>query len=295
MDSQSSLPAPPGLLRISQIGGHYLVFDAECLIVLRRVHGICGTLTGTAPQHPNQNLFFSLPLEMGADEVSALVGAGKAYVCDEAAAHVNLLSAVDRDPAARSRFVDVARQRKAVAQKFLSEARQKKPSQQRDHDGITVSPPAAVGNDEDVSASPSTLAAPKELGQAKSVVSVTSASSQDLFGIVDDVPSAPAKSFVHHLHSLGYFTTPGLRFGAQYSVYPGDPLRFHAHFLANRYDWDEQVPLLDLVGTGRLATGVKKGFLFGACEREHVEETTVVGAGDSSSGYRMFCIEWAGM
>jgi tRNA-splicing endonuclease subunit Sen34 len=79
---------------------------------------------------------------------------------------------------------------------------------------------------------------------------------------------------------------PGLRFGCQYSVYPGDPFRYHAHFLANQYAWSEEIAVMDLVATGRLATSVKKGFLLGGSDPDAVGE---------SSHVRTFCMEWAGM
>ena len=80
--------------------------------------------------------------------------------------------------------------------------------------------------------------------------------------------------------------TPGLRFGAHFSVYPGDPFRYHAHFLANSYKWEEEIPLLDLVGAGRLSTAVKKGFLAGS-------EAPTSFRPDAQA--RVFCVEWAGM
>jgi tRNA-splicing endonuclease subunit Sen34 len=80
--------------------------------------------------------------------------------------------------------------------------------------------------------------------------------------------------------------TPGLRFGAQLSVYPGDPLRFHAHYLANQYDWEDEIPLLDVVSGGRLSTTVKKGFLIGGADTR---------PGSQLDTGRIFCIEWAGM
>jgi hypothetical protein len=43
----------------------------------------------------------------------------------------------------------------------------------------------------------------------------------------------------------------GLRFGGDYSVYPSDPFRYHAHYLANGYGWDEEVAMLDLATSGR--------------------------------------------
>ncbi|KAF2121372.1 hypothetical protein BDV96DRAFT_210802 [Lophiotrema nucula] len=93
-----------------------------------------------------------------------------------------------------------------------------------------------------------------------------------------------------HLHSQGYFQMPGLRFGCHYTVYPGDPLRFHSHFLATGLGWDEEFDLLDIVGGGRLGTGVKKAYLIGG-EDPDAEVQGVGGVGNA----RAFSIEWAGL
>lgn len=96
---------------------------------------------------------------------------------------------------------------------------------------------------------------------------------------IKDLPSS--YPLYKHLHTEGFFMTPGLRFGCQYTVYPGDPLRFHSHFLAVGAEWEEQIDLMDIVGGGRLGTGVKKGYLLG---------------GASPSGdVRTFSVEWAAM
>ena len=102
-----------------------------------------------------------------------------------------------------------------------------------------------------------------------------------------DPPFVPGYALFEHLHSRGYFLMPGLRFGSNFNVYPGDPLRFHAHFLACAFEFDEEIPLLDLIGGGRLGTAVKKGFLIGGEDPE----------AESESGRKMrtFCIEWGGM
>jgi tRNA-splicing endonuclease subunit Sen34 len=71
-------------------------------------------------------------------------------------------------------------------------------------------------------------------------------------------------------------------------VYPGDPLRFHSHFLAVGYDWEQEIPLLDLIGGGRLGTAVKKGFLIGG--QDDSKDTT-----SDNDGVRTFCLEWGGM
>ncbi|KAJ5086486.1 hypothetical protein NUU61_007793 [Penicillium alfredii] len=95
-----------------------------------------------------------------------------------------------------------------------------------------------------------------------------------------------------HLHSRGYFLSPGLRFGCQYVAYPGDPLRFHSHFLVVSAEWDQEIDLMDVIIGGRLGTGVKKGFLLGGSEKSIDEVETEAERVDS---VRTFSIEWAGM
>lgn len=101
------------------------------------------------------------------------------------------------------------------------------------------------------------------------------------------LPEVPSSyPLFKHMHEKSYFLSPGLRFGCQYTAYPGDPLRFHSHFLCNGMDWDEEFDLLDIVGGGRLGTGVKKGFLIGGEEKS---------SGSEEGNVRTFCVEWGGM
>lgn len=144
----------------------------------------------------------------------------------------------------------------------------------------------------------STLAPPKSpCGTSESIVELPYVDSS-----LPDVPSS--YSIFKHLHEKGYFLAPGLRFGCQYMAYPGDPLRFHSHFLCNGLDWDQEFDLLDLVGGGRLGTGVKKGFLIGGevkqgdvGRRSRIDESEHKSRNgkDFSKEVRSFCIEWGGM
>lgn len=90
------------------------------------------------------------------------------------------------------------------------------------------------------------------------------------------------------LHSRGYFFMPGLRFGCNYSVYPGDPLRYHSHFLATGLGWDEKFDLLDIVGGGRLGTGTKKAYMVGGEDPKAPRE-------NGKDPVRAFSVEWASM
>ncbi len=117
------------------------------------------------------------------------------------------------------------------------------------------------------------------------------------------LPSVPPSyPLFAYLHARGYFVSPGLRFGCQYLVYPGDPLRFHSHFLAVGAGWDEELDLLDIVGGGRLGTGVKKAFLIGGAPTRERGDGDAVDYDDvdrpsanEAQRVRAFCIEWGGM
>ncbi|CAH6719486.1 putative tRNA-splicing endonuclease subunit Sen34 [[Candida] jaroonii] len=66
-----------------------------------------------------------------------------------------------------------------------------------------------------------------------------------------------------YLKSKGYWILPGLKFGGTFVAYPGDPILFHSHLIVEPIS---EVNYLDLVVSGRLATGVKKLFVIGDFE-----------------------------
>lgn len=289
--------APPPVVKISKIAGRYLVFDPEAIAVLRRRHNTNGTLVGTLPQQPTQNLFLGAPIEIRPEEAQALVQRGGARVVDDAAAHRAVLGS--GSGAGRAAYIESLRRRKASAQQVIAEemaerraVAAEKLGRAKGKKGREKEPLAPTDDllfDNDAAA---TTAAQKQEGNAqvsaKQVfdLAVTPTSSEDLIpDAVDrdfevaDVPEAPLARF---LQAGGYHMTPGLRFGSRYSVYPGDPLRFHAHFMANQYAWDEPIPVMEIVQGGRLATAVKKAFLVG-------------GEDPSTKEVRTFSIEWASM
>ncbi|WFD18389.1 tRNA-intron lyase [Malassezia caprae] len=64
------------------------------------------------------------------------------------------------------------------------------------------------------------------------------------------------------LHSKGYFLSTGLRFGGDFVVYPGDPLRYHSHYTATVLETPQTpMPAYHIVAAGRLGTAVKKSHL----------------------------------
>ncbi|KAK4042816.1 PAXNEB-domain-containing protein [Parachaetomium inaequale] len=299
-------------VRISRVAGRYLVFDIDDVVHIRRHHGICAVLTGTMPQNPTQNLFLGLPIELHAEEAKLLVDKGAGYIADELADHLSQLSAMDE--ATRGAYLQHLRQQRRSAQQVFDEEKAKVQARHQDKRKPKPKPApssseAPTVTEEDTSTSlfstPSPAPPPPPKKQKEPPLpGVTPTTSHPLLPTpssssqtpTKEVPPATAGNYplYEYLNTRGYYTTPGLRFGGDYSVYPGDPFRYHAHYLANSYGWDEQVAMLDLVTSGRLGTAVKKGFLFGA-EKPPAENDNSSAAAKGAGEVRVFCIEWAGM
>lgn len=294
---------------ISLIAGHYLLFDADVVTYLRRAHNICGVLIGTIPQVPQQNVFLGLPVELLPEEAKLLVQSDVAYIIDDAAWHKQKFS--NLQGADRKKYRESLRLEGRKAQKVAENDGRRRAARGLAKQALlraskeellsnSIKGPessntvADLSDDEDsalfdskVSPSPTS-----ELSRSSgySVTPTTSYSPSSLpeTSLQQPDPAVPISyPLFAHLHEQKYFITPGLRFGCDYSVYPGDPLRFHSHFLAVGHDWDEEIPLMDLVGGGRLGTGVKKGFLIGGESRPK--------SVDDAAKVRTFCIEWGGM
>ncbi|KAI1615064.1 tRNA-intron endonuclease [Exophiala viscosa] len=307
-DYQPDLPVP-----ISVVGGRYLIFDVKIATYLRREHRICGAQIGTLPLAPSQNVFLGMPAEIMPEEAQLLVERGVAYILDEARAHDQALHSAEKTrrddylasieqqsrefEEARSQEKEQARQR-ALKKQSQKSAKCSVPRENStatnlldfedsdEHGNASTDVPGVVATDRSNSQASASTAVPSNLSAANTV-QITPATSELLLPIPPSTPRPaikdlpPSYPLYRHLHDKGYFTTPGLRFGCQYTVYPGDPLRFHSHFLAVGAEWDEPIDLMNIVGGGRLGTGVKKGFLLGGASP----------AGD----VRTFSVEWAAM
>lgn len=294
----------------------YLLYDINTITWLRKNHNILGVLIGTLPQIPQQNVFLGLPLELQPEEARLIVEKGLAYTVNDLDWHTKDLASKNTTQVESIRAdlhrdgIEVARELQKSKQKQTREALKRL----RINSFSTVSSHSAASPDPQAQddASEETLFADlptPESTQAQSVLepkpwTVTPTISYPPLS-APPVPSSPALPKVNpssyalfaHLHDKGYFMSPGIRFGCQFSVYPGDPLRFHSHFLAMSAEWDEEIDLLDLVGGGRLGTGVKKGWLIGGVEDKEDDGRD---AGDKvepdgGTAVRTFCIEWGGM
>lgn len=311
---------------ISLVSNRYLLHNVNAITYLRRQYRICGVLIGSLPQFPQQNIFLGVPLELMPEEARLLVEKGVATIVDDVDSHAQLLRGLAEEEqkaflkCLRKEGVQFAKKAEELAVHRREEALRKAKYQSAE----TWRPPLrgdAVPDDEhleqveeisnngedstvfEVPAGPSRMAPPNQAADTDiEPFYITPTTSFPLIQPptpprTPTLPGVPSSyPLFAHLHARDYFISPGLRFGCQYLVYPGDPLRFHSHFLAVSHGWEEEFDLIDIVAGGRLGTGVKKGFLVGGVEEPNDEEReSSDGVSAASSRVRTFCVEWGGM
>ena len=326
MASSNAPELPFPIFQVSQAVERYLLYDINSITWLRRAHNILGVLIGTLPQIPQQNVFLGLPLELQPEEARLLVEKGLGFIVDDLQWHEESMRSMT--PAQKEAFISSLRKEGTNAARTVERQKQQRTEQamkklqlgkgkgsSESPSFSTPQPLEGQDGDESLFSPPSIEDSPSR----DSTFSITpwtitpttsypppSQPSSHSFSRSPKVDPASYALF-KHLHSLSYFLSPGLRFGCQFLVYPGDPLRFHSHFLATSAEWDEEINLLDLVGGGRLGTGVKKGWLIGGVEKEPQQEQGRIPETESTpnkefstddrgeSRVRTFCIEWGGM
>ncbi|OGM42095.1 tRNA-splicing endonuclease subunit sen34 [Aspergillus bombycis] len=291
MATEPTLPIP-----ISYIAGNYYLFSIDAVTYLRREHHICGVLIGTLPQIPQQNVFLGLPLELMPEEARLLVEKDrKTYLRElESQGLQAMRLQASRKEQQREKSLKKLEEKKAKAAKSKKSSEDPEPA-----------PAVADGPKDDPLVDLFADSQPSSHSQTTSRRTSTTVAPENAMGITPATarPPLPAEPSAEqllpmpqvpssyplfaHLHAEGYFLSPGLRFGCQYLAYPGDPLRFHSHFLVVSAEWDEEVDLMDIIAGGRLGTGVKKAFMIGGAEKK---ENTA-----DEESVRTFSIEWAGM
>ena len=327
--SGPSLPFP--IFQISSTIERFLLYDIDVITWLRKTHNILGVLIGTLPQFPQQNVFLGLPLELQPEEALLLVEKELAYIVDDLHWHstgmqsmttiqkIAFVADLERQGKEAARAAD--KKRDAGREKIIKRRQDEIRISGEENPDTVCEPTGEGGQEEDyffnqtsvsnsVYISPSSFSKPSNPQDSWSITPTTYLSllQNPCVDPTVQLPTVRSSSYAlfKHLHGLSYFLSPGLRFGCQFLVYPGDPLRFHSHFLAVASDWDEEMDLLGLVGGGRLGTGVKKGWLIGGAEEqasdapssdggEQLDTMKTKNTGSRTAKVRTFCIEWGGM
>ena len=293
---------PIAIFRLFDGTERYLLYDVNVVSWLRREHHILGVFSGSLPQVPQQNVFLGLPLRLMSEEARLLVDEDIAYVVDDTECHyafgrspnAESLRQYMEDLEAQGRDAASAASQLKAAKSAQARLRMSGSNRGKNADAVNggeVDFPA-YGRDGQPSGEPQSDRAQLLVPQPQAGWAVTPPTASVLIPALPTLratqPQVNGASYAlfRLIHSQGYYLSPGLRFGCQFMAYPGDPLRYHSHFLSVSAEWEEEIDLLHLLGGGRLGTGVKKGFLVGGPSSKRKTQHKEA---------RAFCIEWAGM
>lgn len=275
--------------------GRSLVWGAEAVQALRERLGVGGRTVGALPRGPRQNSRLGLPLLLMPEEARLLAEIGAVTLVSaprpDPRQHGLALASFKRqqEQSFQEQSALAVEAREARRQELLEKiaegqaAKKQKLEQEAGAGGAREAAAGqaqegqACGEQEEAAPSssqpgPSGGAAP--LPRSALLVQLATARPRpvkarplDWRVQSEDWPHAgrPAHelrySVYRDLWERGFFLSAAGKFGGDFLVYPGDPLRFHAHYIAQCWAPDDPIPLQDLVSAGRLGTSVRKTVL----------------------------------
>lgn len=107
-----------------------------------------------------------------------------------------------------------------------------------------------------------------------SYTSLSSASVSGIWSYPSTLLERARCSSYRALWEQGMFLGQGVKFGGEFLIYPGDPMRYHSHFVNTTLPSDETVIRpMEMVAWGRLGTATKKAHLICCYDEGRVKES----------------------
>ncbi|KAH1180964.1 hypothetical protein KIL84_001898 [Mauremys mutica] len=263
------------MIRIHVLEGAALVWSAEDAREIRERFRLVGTLVGALARKPRQNARLGLPLQLLPEEARLLAELGAAV----------LVRGTETQPPAEGEEPTQASEVEAYQQE-LEESYQEQQRLAGAERGALLARLAERiaqgrarrreqrGETPDTVEDSGLLDSPFVLPRGSMMVQLPTARRRP--GRVERVDwTSPSPDWPHagrpahearyrvfrELWGRGYYLSGGSKFGGDFLVYPGDPLRFHAHYIALCCPPGAPLPLHALVAATRLGTSVKKTLL----------------------------------
>ncbi|KAJ7632465.1 hypothetical protein FB45DRAFT_745351, partial [Roridomyces roridus] len=279
------------------------VWDVDDIATLRSKHHVCGIFTGTLPHLSQQNLFLGVPMVLMPEEVVFLVENEIAVLVDDPKAHLQpSIAELQRWSAQEKELTQLQLAQLAVAAKDSPEMSEEavKKRKEREAKRKAAAAQAAAAAGESLFTPPADGAPPPQDSQYSMIIpasstpfewyndstcvytTISSAKQAGLWEYPSNLQERAKCGVFRDLWEQGMFMGGGIRFGGDYLVYPGDPLRYHAHFSASILESPAfSLTPMEIVAHGRLGTVTKKSHL-------------LCGWDDETKAVTYLSIEWAG-
>ncbi|XP_063227287.1 tRNA-splicing endonuclease subunit Sen34 [Bacillus rossius redtenbacheri] len=275
------------IINLTVHAGQVFVWNAEDWSTLRRQHRIVGQLVGSLARFPRQSKFAGLPLTLLPEEATLLVERGLAClqsvpalsrapsdaVRKDLERHRKLMHkeqvelCVDERKRQVTEMIDrimEGRRRKQAGQS--SKKRRKSGAEDAEQSGSRGQPPTEQERAERSAMLEAELAKVQAVSEDSTMVQVFTACpwlrEDDARPVEWSFPETPAEKLRYAtfkaLWEQGYYVSPGQKFGSDYLVYPGDPMKYHAHFMVLCQDRSSPLLPTEISVFGRLGTDVRK-------------------------------------
>ncbi|KAK4685665.1 tRNA-splicing endonuclease subunit Sen34, partial [Tremellales sp. Uapishka_1] len=321
-------PGQSSSIALYLVNGVATVWDAQVAATLHCTHNISGLRTGTLPGVSQQNGFLGLPMTLMQEETAYLVQQGIAHLVPlattpllptpeavEQNTHARMKKYRALEEAARAEMQKRETDRKKQFEKAGELAKEKREKRARAKAEAEAAAAMLVeeGSLGDASLIPTSTAPPltppePPLATASTSLQFHAVPSHPLFpprsSPITSVPHAlfPFPQTARERALVGIFTSLqrqnlriglGPRFGGEYLVYPGDYLRYHAHFTSQILVRDECLKPTEIVAWGRLGTGTKKAGLICCWDDGAREDEDEIVGGDKEERIEYYSLEWA--
>ncbi|XP_046673420.1 tRNA-splicing endonuclease subunit Sen34 [Homalodisca vitripennis] len=262
-----------------------LVWKASDWIKIREEHRIVGSLIGCLVGLPRQDTFQGLPLMLLKEEVTLLLEKNLACVISDSA-----LSQRPDDQSREKYSLYKEENKKEQLQCYEAQRKEQITSlidriiEGKRRKRLGLSTKKKKINDQDNSNSEETLSSDFELDRDEILKIELNKSSASLsppllvqtflsehwtneseetvkWRFPETSHERLRYSTFKDLWEKGFYITEGHKFGVDYLVYPGDPVKFHAQFLVVCKDYNETFSTVDFISYARLGSISRKTFV----------------------------------
>ncbi|MCJ8733149.1 hypothetical protein PDJAM_G00219770 [Pangasius djambal] len=281
-------------VNINFCGSTPLLWRAADIRKCREDVGVIGTLVGSLARQPRQNVRLGRPLEILQEEARLLVETGKAtavrhkemFETEESRLKAAELYQARLEQSYEEQCALALENKKAVLQRVISE-------KQNDKKGNEGAEQAVRERLESLEKSFSFPRSAMAVQLCTARAGFSHCPEEHAFLAADwpmprDKRSETRFRVYKDLRRKGFYLTAAGKFGGDYLVYPGDPLRFHAHFIALCLPMDEKLPLCDVLAIARLGSNVKKTVLL--CSPQDTSES-----GEEIEEVVYSSLQWSGI
>lgn len=266
------------------------VWNVDDITAIRTEFRVCGTLLGTLPHLSQQNAFLGVPLVLLPEEAVLLVDKGFAVMVDDPAAHSSPeIAALESWDLERNKLIQdqmaalESRDARGHAEdQSMSEQAQRKREQREARRAAAAASKTDVDANISVSGKKIQPTLPLQTAPAYTLVlpgtstsfswytpephahsTIWAAKDAGIWSYPSSLIERAKCAVFRDLWEKGYYMGAGVKFGGDFLVYPGDPLRYHSHFTVTVVESpDKTVIPMEIVAHGRLGTATKKTHLF---------------------------------